>query len=319
MSRGKNIHVRASDSGWTDMELIGGPYVNLRWLRRSDLPQSMRGPRQSALPTIGTVHKELCNMIADWPLPFSQPKVQSMATKCEHCPIRRKDLFLDMSANEVALMQKFKAGELVVDPGTPVLLQGSNSPQLFTVLHGMGLRYRMLSNGERQVVNFVFPGEFLGLQAGLMGEMGHSVEATTKLTLCVFDRKELWNFIKANPEKGFEMAWLAAVEEHFLGSALTTVGQRTALQAVSWAFVKLYLRAQASGSLDGNRMRFPFRQQDLADALGISLVHTNKMISKLRNQQLISWEGEWLRVLDLHALGELGITEIDALPRRPIF
>lgn len=65
-------------------------------------------------------------------------------------------------------MQRFKVGELVVDAGTPILLEGSNSPQLFTALRGMGLRYRHLTNGERQEINFVFPGNFLGLQAGLM-------------------------------------------------------------------------------------------------------------------------------------------------------
>lgn len=96
-----------------------------------------------------------------------------------------------MSDDDVVGMQKFKVGELVVDAGTPILLEGSNSPQLYTALHGMGLRYRHLTNGERQVINFVMPGDFLGLQAGLMKEMGHSVEATTKMTLCVFDRNEL--------------------------------------------------------------------------------------------------------------------------------
>ncbi|MGC1495675.1 MAG: Crp/Fnr family transcriptional regulator [Sulfitobacter sp.] len=241
-----------------------------------------------------------------------------MATKCEFCPIRRKDLFVQMSKDELAHVQRFKVGELIVDPGTPILLEGSNSPQLFTVLHGMGLRYRLLTNGERQVLNFLFPGDFLGLQAGVMGEMGHSVEATTKLTLCVFDRAELWSFIKSNPERGFELAWLAAVEEHFMGETLTTVGQRTAIQAVSWALVRIYQRAKACGSVDGQVMRFPFRQQDLADALGLSLVHTNKTIGILKSRQLIGWTDQEIKFHDMAALAELGLTTVEAPPKRPI-
>lgn len=223
-----------------------------------------------------------------------------------------------MDAEDVAAMQRFKVGELVVDAGTPILLEGSNSPQLFTVLHGMGLRYRHLKNGERQVINFVFPGDFLGLQAGLMGEMGHSVEATTKLTLCVFDRKELWSFIKAEPERGFELAWLSAVEEHFMGETLTTVGQRTAIQAVAWAFVRIYLRANASGNGADGQMRFPFKQRDLADALGLSLVHTNKTISILKSRQLIGWSGDAVQINDLAALAEVGLTTLDDPKKRPI-
>lgn len=241
-----------------------------------------------------------------------------MATKCIHCPLRRKALFAPMNEDEIAQMQRFKVGELVVDPGTPILMEGSNSPQLFTALHGCGLRYRLLENGERQVINFVFPGDFLGLQAGVMGQMGHSVEATTKMTLCVFDRSELWNFVKADPERGFELAWLAAVEEHFLGESLTTVGQRTALQSIAWAFVRIFLRAQASGVTDGTTVRFPFKQRDVADALGLSLVHTNKTIGVLKSRQLVGWEGSELQIHDLKALAEIGLTTMDAPKTRPI-
>ncbi|RLJ36143.1 CRP-like cAMP-binding protein [Litoreibacter meonggei] len=223
-----------------------------------------------------------------------------------------------MTEEDVSGMQRFKVGELVVDPGTPILLEGSNSPQLFTLLHGMGLRYRHLENGERQVINFVFPGDFLGLQAGLMGVMGHSVEATTKMTLCVFDRKELWSFIKADPERGFELAWLAAVEEHFLGESLTTVGQRTALQSIAWMFVRIYLRLKASRtSIDGT-MRFPFKQRDIADALGLSLVHTNKTIGILKSRQLLGWTGDDIQIYDLDKLASIGLTTLADPKIRPI-
>ena len=100
-----------------------------------------------------------------------------MTTQCRYCPLRRKDAFLPMSKEEVSFMEKFKSGELTVEPGTPILLEGSNSPQLYTALTGMGIRDKTLENGSRQVISFVFPGDFMGLQAGMLGEMGHSVEA----------------------------------------------------------------------------------------------------------------------------------------------
>lgn len=223
-----------------------------------------------------------------------------------------------MTADDVAAMQRFKVGELVVDAGTPILLEGSNSPQLYTVLHGMGLRSRHLENGQRQVINFVFPGDFLGLQAGLMGEMGHSVEATTKMTLCVFNRSELWSYIKADPERGFELAWLAAVEEHFMGEALTTVGQRTAIQAIAWALVRIYQRTQSVESAGGGTMRFPFIQRDIADALGLSLVHTNKTIGILKSRQLIAWSDDTIQIHDLEELARIGLTTLDGPKVRPI-
>ncbi|WP_342069838.1 Crp/Fnr family transcriptional regulator [Yoonia algicola] len=223
-----------------------------------------------------------------------------------------------MSAEEVKVMQRFKVGELVVDAGAPILMQGSNSPQLFTALHGMGLRYKYLENGERQVVNLIFPGDFIGLQAAVMGEMGHSVEATTKMTLCVFDRSAIWNFFKDNPERAFAVTWLAAIEEHFLGDALTTIGRRTAIQSVAWALSKVYLRGDSLGLVRNGQMPLPYRQQDLADALGLSLVHTNKTLAALRLRQLAHWSDGMLSIADIDALAEIAVLEKMKVSQRPV-
>lgn len=241
-----------------------------------------------------------------------------MATKCKNCPLRQKGLFIAFSPDEVDFMQKFKAGELTIDPGTPILMEGSNAPQLFTVLSGMGIRDKMLENGERQVISFVFPGEFLGLQAGLMGKMGHSVEARTRMRLCVFDRAELWNFFRSHPSRAFDITWLAAIEEHFLGETIATLGQRTATQSLAWALIKVYQRGLALGLVENNQMALPYTQRDLADALGLSLVHTNKTLAKLREAQLVSWTSGTLHIMQPDALAELGMTSYNDLRPRPL-
>ncbi|MEL6595471.1 MAG: Crp/Fnr family transcriptional regulator [Pseudomonadota bacterium] len=240
-----------------------------------------------------------------------------MATHCENCPLHESPLFTGVSVEDRRQTQRFKAGELMVDAGTPVLMEGSNTPQLYTALRGMGLRYTTLPNGERQVINFFFPGDFIGLQAGIMGEMNHSVEATTAMTLCVFDRKEFYTFFKANPTRGFDITWLAAVEEHFLGDTLATVGQRDATEAIAWALLKLFQRGKALSLVRNARMPLPFRQQDLADALGLSLVHTNKTLAKLRERQLAAWSGGVLQVNDPEHLADVAQTEYEPLPIRP--
>ena len=86
-----------------------------------------------------------------------------MTTQCRYCPLQRKDAFIPMSKEELSFMEKFKSGELTVEPGTPILLEGSNAPQLYTALTGMGIRDKTLENGNRQVISFVFPGDFIGL------------------------------------------------------------------------------------------------------------------------------------------------------------
>lgn len=241
-----------------------------------------------------------------------------MAVRCETCPLRKSPLFAPFSAEDLRFMERFKVGELTIDPGTTLLLEGSNSPQMFTAQRGQGVRYKLLEDGQRQVINFVFPGDFIGLQAAVMGEMQHSVAASSSMTLCVFDRKEFWTFFRTSPERAFDVTWLAAVEEHFLGEALASVGQRSAEQAIAWALTRIMQRGAALGLVRDRKMPMPYRQQDLADALGLSLVHTNKTLGRLRDRQLASWNDGHLTVNDLDALAEVAHMQIEDLPRRPL-
>lgn len=241
-----------------------------------------------------------------------------MAIDCRSCPLRRKTLFQEMSPDDVDFMRKFKRGELSVDAGSTILMEGSNSPQLFTVLRGIGLRYKSLPDGQRQVVNFILPGDFVGLQAGLMGEMKHSVEATTEMTLCVFSREELWHMFKTQPERAYDLTWLAALEEHFLGETLAAIGRKDGMQRISWGLTKYYARMNALGEARDGVAPFPFKQQDLADALGLSLVHTNKTLKRLREKQIAHWDKSELRVTNFDALEDLaGIENLD-MAKRPL-
>jgi CRP-like cAMP-binding protein len=182
----------------------------------------------------------------------------------------------------------------------------------------MGLRYKLLEDGRRQVISFIFPGDFLGLQAGVMREMSHSIEATTAMRLCVFDRSELFTMFRQMPERGFDLTWLAATQERFLGEAMTTIGQKSATERIAWALARVFRRLQAVGLGKGDTVPLPYRQQDLADALGLSLVHTNKTIARLRGDQLMSWNDGSLTVPDIKALEKLGLVEDQAVTKRPL-
>lgn len=241
-----------------------------------------------------------------------------MATPCRHCPLRGLPLFVPFEPSELDFIQQFKSGELAVDPGTTILLEGSSTPQLFTALQGMGLRYKTLEDGRRQVVNFVFPGDFIGLQAAVMGEMQHSVEATSPMVLCVFNRSDLWSLFRNQPRRAYDLTWLAAVEEHLLGETLATLGQRSAIERIAWALVRLYCRAEALDLVEARHAPLPFRQQDLADALGLSLVHTNKTLKRLHERQLATWTDGRLTIPDLEALARVANLELEPPAKRPL-
>ena len=240
------------------------------------------------------------------------------AISCQKCPLRKQPLFVPFTDEDIAFMERFKTGELTVAAGTTILMEGSNSPQLYTVFSGLGVRYKTLENGQRQVINFLFPGDFAGLQAGVMGEMKHTVEATTEMMLCVFRREDLWLLFRSQPSRAYDLTWLAAVEEHFLGETIASIGQRSGIQRMAWALLRVYQRLRSVELGRDGSVPLPFRQQDLADALGLSLVHTNKVLARLRESQLLTWRDGRLTITDTEALAKLAVTETERPEPRPL-
>lgn len=242
----------------------------------------------------------------------------TVITPCVNCPLRPKRLFKPFSADTLSFMKSFKIGEMNVEAGTPLLSEGSSTPQLFTALSGMGLRYKTLENGDRQVISFIMPGDFIGLQAAVMGGMQHSVEASTDMLLCVFDRSALWDLFKKEPQRAFDLTWIAAVEEHFLGETVASLGQRTGPERMAWAMVRLFKHLDALDLRQGDSVPLPYRQQDLADALGLSLVHTNKTLGGFRKKGLAFWRDGLLSIPDLGKLADIASADLDAEPVRPL-
>lgn len=238
---------------------------------------------------------------------------------CERCPIRKLEVFRPFEADELEFIKTFKSGELTVDPRATILQEGTSSTHLFTVLQGWAFRYKSLPDGRRQVLNFALPGDFLGLQASLFKEMSHSVEALSQMLLCVFPRERLWELYERHPGLAFDVTWLAAREEQILDQNLLSVGRRTALERTAFLLLHLHERANAVGLAPADRFFPPLTQQHLADALGLSIVHTNKTLKRLSDRKVIRWKNRELEILDVEALREVAWWEDNEAGRvRPL-
>ncbi|HVK90944.1 MAG TPA: Crp/Fnr family transcriptional regulator [Mycoplana sp.] len=226
-------------------------------------------------------------------------------TPCTKCPLRALGQFREFSAQELEFVSHFKVGELSVERGAAVLVEGAHSVHIYTVLNGIGFRYKLLEDGRRQIMNYVFPGDLLGLQGVLLGEMEHSVEALGPLTLCVFERSKLARLFENHVSLAYDLTWIAAREERVLDEHLLSIGRRSALERTAYLLSYIHLRAEAVGAISGAKRVIPVTQLHLADTLGLSLVHTNKTLRKLAERRLIRWQDGGYEVLDAPALLQL--------------
>jgi CRP-like cAMP-binding protein len=238
-------------------------------------------------------------------------------TPCTQCPLRGHTCLREFTPDELAFVQAFKIDELKVEAGASFLREGTRSEHLYTVLNGWGFRYKMLDDGRRQILNFALPADMIGLQGALMHEMEHSVEALTPLTLCVFPRSKLYDLYSRFPTLAFDITWLAAREEQLIDESLVSLGRRSALERTAFLLLHLYVRATEVGLVKNDSLTFPFTQQHLADALGLSLVHTNKTLKRLLASGAIRWRGRVFEVLDRAELARLAGGDVIAKRSRP--
>lgn len=245
------------------------------------------------------------------------PSTSHRFTPCEECPLNQRRAFRALSADEVAFVKWFKSNEIVAAQGSTIIEEGAECSHLYTVLSGWAFRYKSLPDGRRQILSFALPGDLLGIQGSTMTEMNHSVEALTRTVLCVFPRERLWTLYEKHPSLAFDLTWIVARSECMLDDSLLSLGQRSARERIAYLLLHLFHRAGAVGMTEGTRIRFPFTQQHLADALGLSLVHTNKSLRRLAAAGAIAWHDGVFQLSDEALLSSIASYEPPVSTARP--
>lgn len=222
----------------------------------------------------------------------------SRSVSCEECPLRRRKAFKAKTDAEVQFIQAMKIEHRRVAAGAEIVHHGQADAELFTLFSGWAFRHKTLEDGRRQILNFLLPGDLMGLQASLLDASDHGIEALTDAQVCVFSRRKTWHLFEKMPQLAYELAWLGAREENIVDENLTSVGQRTARERVAALVLSLYRRADHLGLVTDMSFIFPLTRQHLADALGLSLVHTIKTWSYLRKAGLFNVTNGTLTLLN---------------------
>jgi CRP/FNR family transcriptional regulator, anaerobic regulatory protein len=249
------------------------------------------------------------------------PQEPAWAAGCATCPLRSLGLFQPVSATELDLIAELKRGEVAREAGQTLIAEGESDGPLLTLLAGWAFRYKTLPDGRRQILNFLLPGDFIGLQQKLTDAASHGVESLTRVRLCSFQRNAVWTLHRELPSLGYDITWLAAHEEALVDNNLLSVGRHNALERIATVLLVLHARASVHEPCPpGQGVLFPVTQQHLADALGLSLVHTNKTMRRLVRAGLCVWQpGPRLMLPEPAALARLA--QIDhpiALTPRPL-
>lgn len=185
-----------------------------------------------------------------------------------------------------------------------VIAEGQKPDNVHVVLDGFACRYKLLHDGERQIMAFLVPGDMCDLHITILGAMDHNIGTLGPCLMAFLPKDVLADLTEARPAVNRALWWATLVDEGTLREWLVSMGRRPADKQMAHLFCELLLRLESVGKAKGNSFDFPVTQTDLGDTLGLSPVHVNRVLQQLRADGLIALSDKTLKVLDREGLEE---------------
>jgi CRP-like cAMP-binding protein len=186
-----------------------------------------------------------------------------------------------------------------------LLTEGEVGAGLFRISRGWAFRFRQAGNGSRQILDFLLPGELVGLQSAFLGVSDHSVRSLTALRVSALDARLVANAFQGGSDLALRLTRHIAAEASRVDEFLTVIGCGDAGERLAFLMLSLYRRQARRGAIDPANCPFPLRRQHMADALGLTGAHINRTLNRLRDDGVALIDEGKLSIRDMPRLTEL--------------
>lgn len=198
--------------------------------------------------------------------------------------------FVALSDLDIETLARFFQRRRSFLAGHEMIYQGEKDASAFILASGWAYSYKLLASGERQIVDFQVPGDFLGLRSILFRTSDHNIEAITRIEASEVLVSDILDAFSHAPRLATAILWAASRDEAMVVEHLVNLGRRSAEERVAHLFLELGTRLKLVGLGDENGFDCPLTQYHLADALGLSAVHVNRVLRNLREDGLVTFQ-----------------------------
>lgn len=212
--------------------------------------------------------------------------------------------FVKLGAEEIESVSDLYKRRRKFRPGVDLIHQGEIDQSAFIMAEGWAISYKILSDGSRQIVNFLIPGDFLGVRSVLFRTSDHNVEPITPIEASEVSKAELFQTFAKTPRLATAVLWAASRDEAMVVEHLVGVGQRPAAERTAHLLLELSARLRLVGIGDRTGFDCPLTQYHLADALGLSPVHVNRVLREIREAGMMTFQNGRVSFDDFNALSE---------------
>ncbi len=212
----------------------------------------------------------------------------------ESSPLTRKlSAFVALSDAELVVLEHLHQRRRSFVAGHDLVHQGQSEQAAYILATGWVCSYKILPDGSRQVVDFQIPGDFLGLRSILLHTSDHGIEPIVDIEAAEVLASDLLDAFAQTPRLATAILWAASRDEAMVVEHLVGLGRRSADARMAHFLLELGVRLALVGMGSKSGFACPLTQYHLADALGLSAVHVNRVLRKLREDGLLTFrDGE---------------------------
>lgn len=227
-------------------------------------------------------------------------------------PLHRPEL-LDLLRRGDKKLQEFMEPPRQYRKGQLLSRAEEASDTVYRLEAGWAVRYRQLPNGQRQIILVFLPGELMGIKSMLLERQVDTVECLTEVRVRTIEQSRLFRLITEDPGVCARVMFQLAEDERQVHNWLAALGRGRADQRIATLLLDLHGRLHRAGLANGEAFGIPLTQDQIADHLGLTVVHVNRVLRRLRDAGIATLKHGVVNIVDLMRLSRL------AAPLQDIF
>ena len=216
--------------------------------------------------------------------------------------VRKLQTYADLSSNERAALESLCSDYRTVAARRDIIREGDRPEHIHLIVDGWAIRYQALPTGARQITAFLLPGDFLDMHVTVLGRMDHGVRTITRCQVAYIKPETIEALTSTDNKLARAFWWSTLVDEATLRSWLVSIGRRDAYERVAHLICELHARLTLLGLVQGDTFDLPLTQEELGDATGLTAVHMNRTLQRLRTDNLIELQRSVITVPNIGAL-----------------
>ncbi|WP_210317237.1 Crp/Fnr family transcriptional regulator [Oryzicola mucosus] len=212
---------------------------------------------------------------------------------------------MTLGERETKALEALQGPRTLIAAGKEIVYEGQQQHAAYVVADGWACSYKELQDGARQVIDIQIPGDFLGLRSFLLRRSDQSFTTLTDVVVTKIATDRLVDTFHAVPRLAVALLWAASRDEAMVVEHLVSVGRRDAVARTVHFLLELGAKLKLVGHGSATEFPCPLSQSVLADALGITSIHLNRVLRQLRESELLIFRDGWVTFLDRERLAAL--------------